>query len=471
MSQTDAESKTQTFLRTAKEAGLTDHGASWAAKALYPPAALPNVGIPDDVQSAALLPEFRTERSIVNFHPSVVGPWDLCLIAHSGDACQYTYCVGPPGTDFSQAFGWDDTNTRHIYVPTNVGQAQVGQATLLPDLSPGAPLPVLTNGDKPRGYRITHSSMTLYMTASDLENGGTLTAGQFRPQALAMGMSYQPHSDADGVAIDKRINLPLTEQTIALNCPRYYTGAARDGVYMPKRLAIDDGFAEPYVNETELVSMRVAGLTAGSVYLEERYQLTERTWYSAVTNDSGGVIPGQFSSPVLQNASTRDSVGVVIIRGLHPNASLKLKGYLGLEVLPGSASSELGFLRVPAGYDPRAKEFYESYARTMSDAYRASDNFLGAIFNAARTFLPKIASWLIPGLRAGAQAALPVVGQTLMKQLDPPVRPSHTQRELPPPRRARSVSVASTARRPPSTSGRPRRNRRRSRRARVRIRA
>lgn len=436
---TDSDSKTRNFLTAATSAGISEGGAAWAAKALYPPAALPNVGIPDDTQSSTLLPEYRVDYTLTNYaHPGAV--WDAAIILHSGDFCFATVNVGPSGTDFRNPASWTDVTMRHIYVPGDSGASQEVN-TLSPDLSPGAPTPVLTSSQAPRGVRITHSSLTGYMSASALENGGGVTAGQVRPDMYSMGMAMVDHPDASGVSHNRLSNLPLSEQAISLNCPRFYAGAAKDGFYVPKRLAPDRGFSAPYVNENDLVSVRPDSLGAGAFYLRGKQCLSERTYYGAQLG--GDLIPYVGAAAVIQTASTPDSVGIIIIRGLHPNASYKLKGYLGLQLIPQMTSSDLGFLRPPAGYDERAVGFYEAYSRTMPDAYCAADNFLGAIFNAAKAFIPKLFSFLAPAARSAVSAAAPVLAATAVKAVQPKVKAVVT-RPARAPSRTRSSSARST---------------------------
>ncbi len=427
---TDADAKTRSFLEAARAGGITDGGAEWAAKALYPPATLPCSAIPDDTQFAALLPEYRVEQVVTKWGSVGAGNWDCLILTHSGDATFATVVVAPPGADFSSPSVWTSTAVRHVNIPNRAGST-ITAHTLSPTLDPWTDVEVLTDPSNPRALRITHSSMTVYMTASDLENGGAVTSGQVPPLALEAGMAYIDSSDVAGVAHCMRVQIPLSENEIALNCPRYYAGPARDGVYVPKRLAVGAGFAEPYVNENDLVSLRVENLGAGAFYLRDHYQMSEVTWY---TNGNVTLPPTGFT-PVLQSVSTRDSVGVTIFRGLHPNASLMLKGYLGLQMIPKNASDALGYLRPPGVYDPRATEFYESYSRTMRDGYRASDNFLGAIFNAAKGFIPKLLSFLAPAAKTAARAAVPALAASAVRALDPPPKP--------PTARRRASSVAS----------------------------
>lgn len=121
-------------------------------------------------------------------------------------------------------------------------------------------------------WRTTHSSITAYMTASSLNNQGSVHAAQFpvgfkelectqvdlptalsgniiaAPQTSGTWTPLNPVEFSDDVvrpAVRKVVtSVPFDESTMFLQSPKVYAGPARDGVYIPTHLSSKRKFVD-----------------------------------------------------------------------------------------------------------------------------------------------------------------------------------------------------------------------------------
>lgn len=344
--------------------GLDAAGAAWCLKALHPAGATQCDGVPDD--SYCLGGHFETRGQHVISAPAGLSSavWDCWIIKTNTDTLPVIWKSGNAGLNLSTTPL--ELGAIPAYVPEFV-------STPLTPVSVGAPSAynLRTAPDRRRAWRTSYASVTAYLTASSLNDGGTVYSAQFPPSLSQTSASLYNGNTQDAVASWYLATLPDDEDEMARMNPRYRMTPAREGVYMPTRLCGPDRQFRRRVN-TNTVITSTGQLSVGP---ETVYSVIEPA-PGFVTIDS--VVPYSLHADCT-------AVGVVIFRGLSPQASVTVRSILGneIEYAPSSASSP--FTRVPPRYDPRALEAYYRVCYETADSYPASWNSFG-------TLLSKVAS-------------------------------------------------------------------------------
>lgn len=289
--------------------GLSPDGVNYVAKALHPAGVGHTVGVPDEELACSVTPELRSEKVISC--PSMVaasqGNWDLLIWKPPTDSAHYFYATGPSGTNFaglppSSRWNadpvptiWSDNWAEWVTAQPNVGVGFFQGYEIPAYEAAGSPVngidPAETNlivhvGTRvfgilapefqPTAWRTTHSSLTCYMTASDLYNQGSVHAAQFPSdfkridaqemnEALSFagppgfgnitevarpGVTLLPEFLENSVhpAVQRMATtVPFDEETMYKQSPKVYAGQAKEGIYMPLCIVGD----HPYVTNDE----------------------------------------------------------------------------------------------------------------------------------------------------------------------------------------------------------------------------
>jgi hypothetical protein len=125
---------------------------------------------------------------------------------------------------------------------------------------------------------------------------------------------------------------------------------------------------------------------------------------------------------------------VCIVRGMHPLATLSVRAYTGLEVVPCWDSPSLPFTRSPAPYDNRILDVYYAVSNRMGTAFPASYNLFGGLLTTILSVVTRALPYIGRGLLyAGGLAARDYVQRPQVAAAPRPAR--HTVRAPTPARR------------------------------------
>jgi len=383
------------LLRNLEASGMTPAGRDWLIKAMHPPAPVEPTGVPDEVYVPSVRTEYRNQHVVSKPASLAAGPWDLLLWRRPGDVVPCVCVAAVAGFDFSSpvaAGGNAVVSVVQMQPVTTYGPVQVRVLDTGFPLFAGAYFG--TPDSRPMAWRTTYSSMTTYLTASSLNNQGTVYATQTAPRPVAGGQFVQLDPLYGAPVVHNRVlfDLPLSENLMQLSDPRAYTGEAKHGTYQPIRAA---GPGRPYTR------IKVQGDQSGYLTVTDpATAIASPGWFgSAVANapimEHGipvcvrGSSFGEIQSPGWTDAngpfdSGYDSMcnALVIYRGLDAAASVTVKLYTGYEYVPAADSPSVQFVRAPAAPDYRAMEAYFRLCHEMPQCYPGSYNSLGSILGA-----------------------------------------------------------------------------------------
>jgi hypothetical protein len=424
--------------------GLAPEASKWVLKALHPASAHECDGIPDASYVKSVRVEVRGQIT-VGAPAGTTGTWCLVVRRSALDVNPIvTYSAPEP------VIAW------------NVGSLTIGDFA-----APVAVQPFLYNSNEPisaganiydtddfrSNWRTMYSSLTCYMTASALNDSGTVYAGQTAgvPAVEELAQFFD-----DGSLVAPYVTLsygatPVNPDDMARGNPRYYTAPARDGVYMPFRFF--GPIAPMRARETRVGMQASQGSNDGPIYLStvvagnpltSGNPASQRMLVNAAlpvdTNGTGFLGVNTFvdgSNGVSKDTCScfydNSAEGVVFFTGLSPAATITIKYIVGHEMVVLPTSPVAPFAKIPLPYDPRALEAYYRIVHELPDAYPSSWNSIGILGSA----LSALASRLWPAVKA-AVPHLVTAGKSAFKAAMNPEPMSSSQR----------VVVTAGARRP-----------------------
>lgn len=425
--------------------GVSGPAANWVARALHPPADhLGPQHVPDEsfrpVVPIVLRPSVTIEA------PASIAPdatWDLCIVCLPGDVNAAYYLAAPSGTDFSK---------------TNIGSGAAGVLHLfssapVQDLSCLDPLSgsegVYTSYGPTSGhysYRHTFSSLTAYMTASSLYDGGTVTCAQLNDGPAPHGAVFRSeHSPTYfPLATISAFTVPLTESEITAVAPSARVAPAKEGIYMPFRLLgpsqkfvsrstqLGTSFVDVDTTPTMVIGSETSVGLVGAIPVvlsnmddgtyTVPYWMRELTVYGA-----NGHIPCISSSA--DCGYDRVAVGVTIFRGLNHQSSITLRMFVGLELIPAPVSPLRTMVAVPPPPDKKALDLYYQIVAGMPMAYPSRDNGLGLIIPKILSALRFLAPIVLPHVVSAAKDVFSAV--VAPKQAAPAKKPGKKKKSPP----------------------------------------
>lgn len=423
--------------------GITGPERDWVFQALYPPGPGTRLGMPAMTSYNALRYDYRNSVTI-KAPAAVTNTWDLFLYCPPGDVTAYYWAAGPSGStglDFSTstqpagfASDWCGiVNTISMasspvrYYTFNRNPAGV--------LSDGINLDTRLNPIKVSAFRTTYKSVTAHMSASDLYNGGMVTAAQVTATyGNDAGNFYRLIRDGTSTAVVlDTANIPLVDSEVVATVPDVYVAPAKHGVFLPLRLNNQTG------------EYRVASRSVG------------RTWNSTTTAATNGELfiknanapgsdfsnleiptiiapirvadfPWWMGSAITANDLPVDtapdsvSTAVVIFRGLQKEASISVTFHAGFEFQLASGSPFGPMVSRPVPYSLNAMTAYNELSARMPSVYPARYNSLALLLPAARAALGVVAPHLMRLVPKAVEMVKQVVGHPVAQAIMPHVK-------------------------------------------------
>jgi len=419
-----SDSSYATELKSKLEAhGITGHGAEWVNTALHP-AGGREAKIPDGSSAAGLNPRYVVERQISAPAGITTPTWDAMIISPPSDRLSAVVMTGNAGADFSLGGTSPATvltcspmvnNPVTLASPELTGFFQASNGTISTTSNSYGPV---FSAELPAAWRTTAASLTVYMTASDLYNGGTVYSAQFPRETYKTDrgvVDTNAVGSAWGLLALETVHLPLSEADMALMSSKMYTAPAKNGVYMPFRLlGPTQEFAEPvgaeryYTGSTWFVPGMVDSIASattnrtssifrvGSQYSPYRTSFCPDYALGPVAN-----APSYFSSTSFDQ---HRNWGVTIFRGLHPDATLTVKTVTILEVLPTTLSPARQYTSPAVAQDRKALEAYYAIASNLPEVVAARHNFFGSILPILSSVASKVLPYVAPAISTGLSA-------------------------------------------------------------------
>lgn len=427
--------------------GVDVEGRRWLLRALHPAGETPCTGLPDMSTADVLRPDFRVQE-VVHCMPGVP-TYDAYIWSPPGDVNTVYWATAESPADFSAPVAPPTATYGTLMLQTS---AWGTVTTNFAKANNVASLSCITNFPTaaPCGFRHFAKSITCHLVASAVSDQGQVYAAQYSTPPRNTGISFfrtnSPAVTADYCySAGHTLALPTTETDLAATAPRYYTEAARGGVYLPLRLT---GPAQPFAScpitspfGTVLGNGNVAndGAELESAMLVSKIPrfgslmgatITPTSRPSALQTSTPlnpASTPWVFNRqayalsttdpqmPEVRFDSGFDSVStaVVIFRGLQGSggggfaSSIQIKAIAGLEVVPSPSAMDRVFTAPPARYDPKAIEAYYSMVFQLNDAYPASYNSFGDILDKIASFAKKAWGFVKP------------IGRAIMPYVDP----------------------------------------------------
>lgn len=465
--------------------GVEPHASEWLMRALHPPADGGPVAIPDESFRPSVKLTFRPVVTITAPAGLADGAtWDLCVYTPPSDVTAAVWCAAPAGSDFSSTGGIAGEVLGRLDL-----QATTGKPVNAYDVDSGinnyqTGLPAADYWS----FRTTNRSATMHLIASSIENSGTITAVQVDRDYVRESGFFVDSAGAgpEYVSATALASLPFTEEGMTLLVPGSYTAPAKEGVYIPHRLL---GPSQPFC-DAAIWRDRFSTVAQADGTAAIKFALANYVSSGGVQNRSCSVVatlpvPCAALDPLTPAAGIRAvgwvtraytstgvptdigqdrcASGVTIFRGLNQRASVQLRMYVGLEVIPNVTSPLRTFVEPAAQPSQAAMQLYYRCAAKLGIAFPARYNLFGAMLPAIGALLNKIAPRVLPALGAAARAGFdsfvnrprPSAAPALVAPPPPAPMPRQRRASSRQPKQRRSSSAVSFA----SSGKRPKRRR------------
>lgn len=356
--------------------GSTESGRAWCIKALHPSDPSGEIlGLPD--QSARSVVFHNYPQTITVTHATGgTGAWEVVILFKADPTCPVS-CYGTD-SDGTHPFTQD--------VPNTVWGANVNDATL-------------AFTDAVEAWRVAYAGVTVNLDAPVMTNQGNVVAAQYVPMPVDLGpCTYGTHPTVNHVVKYQVADAPVYEMVMQM--PSAYTGLAKDGVYMPLKLdsnhqkwwtasdgMVFDASGAAWTLDVNGNSWIPPTLTAGTCGVG-LYPATNELWWEAAGAPDGWE-GGVHLLPCSQQ------VGCIAFKNLHQDSALRITYRLGVEccVQPGTPLTPSQ--HISPEYDREAIESYYAIARRLNDAYPASYNDMGKLWEVIK----QIATFIGPAVR------------------------------------------------------------------------
>jgi hypothetical protein len=440
-------------------AGLSPGAVDWLLKAMSP-ASTGGKGctIPDESAAPVATPEFVQEFTVPP--PSNV-IWDMIVITPPTYPLVAMIWTAPTGFNFS-ATQWAGTGAGAVILAEPATSAVVDATTVQQYILGAAASTNVTHytpwpSTQPNLWRTSYRSITGYLVASDLNNQGTVSVGQYPTDVT----TFNPWSAYAAVDYSfETLELPLTEQDMTSLAPKIRVAPAKTGVYLPH---YEVGPQFPYCKARNYPGMGqdysegaggnnttffpptpgINALISQSQGLPTLLMPTDSANGTVQTSLPAGygslVVPFTATNPYTWGVGT-GMTGVQIWRGLSPGASVTFKTVLGLEICPSPTSPIRQFVMPPGAYEPKALELYFALIQEMPHSYPASANFLNTILTGISQLLPVVLPHISSALSHFFPRPAPPVSD---RAAQPEMASSAVSRTVRTPARPRASSVAS----------------------------
>jgi len=457
--------------------GVPTQARNWLVKALHPPAPTESGAMPDESYAPTVHIDYRPTVVIGPPPGLLTATWDLCIYAPPGDVNAAFYNAGSAGTDFNSLAATPNasgvlalqTETQDISIVATSGDG-LGAVEMVNRVP----------GTIPAGFRSSYRSVTAHLTASSLNDQGTVYAAQIPVGSPTddLCIQYDSSTMAPHLALVRTVatGVSFDENQLSVMSPRMYVAAAREGAYVPARLT---GPSQPFVTRANAYG-RVVQLSPPSFpattaqfayFLFSEYAVTALPGVvghnnrflprgvSIASGDGGNegntrtFLDNGFFQGTFNPDTGYDNVNhtVIIFRGLSPSASVTLRAFVGLEIAPMPYSPLTPFVKLPPGPDEKALAIYYRVAADMASAYPARYNLFGSLLpligSAVTALWPSVKAGLAAGLgHAMGSVARQVLAPAPARQVAPASMPPKPRKKKAKVRVAQSASVRSSSR-------------------------
>lgn len=429
--------------------GLSPEGEKWVSRALYPPGLETKLAIPDRQIASSLRSDGRPAL-VVEPPPGLAAgaEWDLMVISLPGDNNAVYTVASPSGASFEAdvpPINIDVNRVRRVsmFPPTGVRNVTLQDFTMGDPGATDVAATLLTPPSVHRSFRHTYRGFTVHMTASDLNNGGTVTAAQFPMSPQPTNGLWRVDRPAPGAATrfygTVQGTLHLSETAITRGVPDAHVGPAKEGVFIPIRIA-PEGFTNTHTYRGK-VHHHILGYAA-SVFDTSSVPAPMIVCDTNAGGPPWWAVWNFFNNPsneLSDYAFSNSNVGVAIFRGISDQASFTVQAYFGNEYILDESSPFLSLTQMPPMHDPRALVAYDEISHSTARAYPARMNSFGTALVAAAN----VAKRILPFIGTAAR----FIGNVIPPASAPPAHHPAPQR-APPARAAAEHPVAIRTPRP-----------------------
>lgn len=254
-------------------------------------------------------------------------------------------------------------------------------------------------GSRIENYRVTSQSATVELIAPSLTDQGTITAAQFRLAPRTTELSFFSQG---GNAITFQPDCieypePPVSSELVLGTSAY-TAKAREGVYMPLKLTKFkwQHFADRaiYVNAPNPIVLPYG--TSHSLTTPLFFPYAELRGSTTVYNDCA--VP-KFCG---------NNFGRIVVAGCSKNTSLRVRVRQVVEITARPSTTYAPLLEVALPPDETSMKMYYEVSSRMADAYPASYNDLGTLWEKIKGIAKSVLPYVDPALDIASK--IPVIG-------------------------------------------------------------
>lgn len=267
-------------------------------------------------------------------------------------------------------------------------------------------------------YRITSQSVTCELIAPALSDQGTITASQFKmsPRTGSLCRAADNNVTADLYPDIAVYQAPGVESAMVLGTMAY-TSKARDGVYLPLKLS---NFKWRSMTDN-VAYFETEGASFGEY--PERLNCASSLVFPYSEHREDGHFWELVGAKMCGN-----NFGKIVIGGLAANVAIRIRVRQVLEItaLPGTTYAPLLEAALPP--DETSLRMYFEVSARMADAYPASYNDLGKLWNVIKGIGQKVLPYVEPALDFISKSGIPVASTvaTVAKSAVPAVKTAVT---------------------------------------------
>lgn len=434
--------------------GISSTGAAWLAKAIHPSDAVFTVdGIPtmDAVPSAAL-----------NYTSTVTVP------APGGALWNCECILSPTPIYFAKVISGDGT----AYGSTTIRNTQLGTTSTWSEFGATGRTAhaeyMRVISKLIQNYRMTYASVTATLSASATQNQGSVSCAQYSPSVRNFGsMNVFSLVSAPGLAGATAAPLavyPMGRRSFGelQNTPGGISWEAKRGVYSVLKLdgnfskwqsirdsiaigtaistdAPDAGYGDP--SEVQINGNHLHNFAGAASATAVDCAVGPQSTQAYLSSESSGPDARYAADTFFANLQPScTNISHLYFQNLDPSASIVFTVRVGFEATVPPNSTLIGQVGAPVDYDPIALANYFKISRQMLAGYPSEYNVFGALFNVAKTLLPKALPYIAKGadMLAGLgknipDSATPQIEATPITRQRPPERPLWQESRILPP--------------------------------------
>lgn len=354
---------------------------------------MPNSGVPDRKTAPTAVLHFDVKYKVGA--PTPVGAdttWN-CDVHFKPDPCCFGAFYRASATELAEPI--TQAATMSSGVQRYFLNSQVNGTGATPEAAYSAKVSFWRSNVKQ--YRCIYAGATLTTDAPSLSDQGTISAAQYSMLEKTYSFPAVDYTAPANSYLSRSVKVwesQIPTFDSLQNMPGVYTAKAKDGCYLPLKLAPSDFSFKSVGDATYAHSDRSnAAVTEGNIYCSETTGLSHPYVPCADVygdNATGAVTGG------LKLAESTSNLGHIAVRGVSNSAALYIQFRVGYEVMvmPGSTYSPNLIKTLES--DQVAMESYFEISRRLADAYPEHYNSLGAILPIIGGLAQKVLPTLAP---------------------------------------------------------------------------